>query len=76
MSASAVVCLGCKPNYRHEGSCLIDEQYLADQSVVGNLEELLVGLWDEMYANMLNILSSAKKLVSLDMSISGLIMIC
>ena len=56
---------------------MIDEQYLADQSVVGNLEELSVGLWSEMYANKLNkLLSSAKKLVSLDVSISSLIMIC
>ena len=45
----------------------VDEQYLADQSVVGNLEELSVGLWSERYANMLNkLLSSVKKLVSLE----------
>ena len=44
----------------------VDEQYLADELVIGNLEELSVGLWGEVYANKLNkLLSSTKKLVSL-----------
>ena len=44
--------------------CNVDEQYLT--AVVGNLEELSIGIWDDMCVNRLNkLLPSAKNLVSL-----------
>ena len=44
--------------------CKVDEQYLT--GVVGNLEELSIGIWDEMCVDRLNkLLSSAKNLISL-----------
>ena len=44
----------------------VDEKYLTDLSVVGNLEELSIGFWSDMCVNKQNkLLSSAKNLVSL-----------